>query len=183
MQTQQTGMGHRPGQQNFGALSEQDQFQNILVLLKHTASEYASAVTESNCAVVRQTMQRLLHETLTEQADCFQMMSRHGWYTIAPQASRQDVQKEVLSHRQTAQQTAQMLQGMGSLPIQQQNQQTHWQNPLAQPAWQNQQQAQSHQWQQPNQMIPNDAAHIANYDTNQWRTANTGIRHPQELNH
>lgn len=179
-------------------LHEQDLFHNILILLKHNAREYATAVTESNCAVVRQTMQRLLHETLAEQADCYQVMSRQGWYPPAPVATRQDVQKSVQQHRQSAQNTAQSLQMTGIRPTFAQAGQ--FQNPLQQPTWQQQPQPQGQSWQataqppsysqaqyqpvmqhnqsQPSDMLsPNSAhagtldqnAHIASGETQDWR--------------
>lgn len=138
-------------------LTEQDLFHNILVLLKHNVREYATAVTEANCAVVRQTMQRMLHETLAEQADCYQVMGRQGWYPPAPSASRQEVQKSIAKHRQSANQTAQSLQMAGIRPVighgfgNQANQmQQSWQQPTStsqtgQNQWQNPSQ-QANQW-------------------------------------
>ena len=84
--------------------AEKDMFHTILIMLKHNAREYATAVTEANCASVRQTFQRLLNDTLAEQADCYQVMGRQGWYPPAPSAERRDVQSSIQQHRQGAQQ-------------------------------------------------------------------------------
>lgn len=119
-------------------LSEQDLFHSIIVLLKHTAREYTTAVTESSCAVVRQTMQRLLHETLTEQADCFSVMNRQGWYPPAPDARRQDVQNSIQTNQQCAQKTSQFLSASGIRPTRSGTGQPSggWQNPMSMPQWQ-----------------------------------------------
>lgn len=147
MQGQQMTGGNRMNQMNqtssgtMGTLTEQDLFHTILVLLKHNVREYATAVTEANCPVVRQTMQRMMHETLAEQADCYQVMARQGWYPPAPSANRQDVQKSVQQHRQGANQTAQSLQMTGIRPV--------MGHQMGQPSWQNPQESrnQTQQWQ------------------------------------
>ncbi|MHB1683493.1 MAG: spore coat protein [Bacilli bacterium] len=100
-------------QQQIVQWQEKDWMQQILVMLKHQSSEYAIAVTEANCAQVRQTMQRMLNETLAEQADCYQIMSRQGWYPAAPVANRQELHKSIQTHRQDAQATMHAIQAAG----------------------------------------------------------------------
>lgn len=144
-----------------GTLTEQDLFHNILVLLKHNVREYATAVTEANCPVVRQTMQRMLHETLAEQADCYQVMGRQGWYPPGPAANRQDVQKSIQQHRQSATQTAQSLQAAGIRPVLRQGMtqnQSTWQTPAPSGQWQNQPPAAGNQW------------NTGNQSSHQWQT-------------
>lgn len=137
-QTQQVTLLGKGGALQTGILREQDLFHDILVMLKHNAREYVTAVTESNCAVVRQTMQRLLFDTLAEQADAYQVMGRQGWYPPSPVASRQDVQKSVQQRRQAAQELAAIGGHLGVRGNWQQG--AGWQN--QQPAgWQNQQPA------------------------------------------
>lgn len=143
-------------------LTEQDLFQSLLTQLKQGIGEYATAATEASCPIVRQTMVRFLNETMTEQADCFQVMSRQGWYGQLPMATRQDVQKAIADHRQKATQMAGLIQAAGIRPVlqqvanggqaynapnqpgnqawtQQSNQATgSWQNAQAATAWQGQ---------------------------------------------
>ena len=97
------------GQTPQAILREQDVFTVILNLLKNTAREYATAVTEASCPNVRQTMQNMLNETLSEQADCYQVMNRQGWYPPASRAARQDVQQAIQKHRQAAGQLMQIV--------------------------------------------------------------------------
>ncbi len=108
-----------------GQLQEQDYMHEILMLLKHQAREYTTAVMEASCAEVRQTMQRLLNETLSEQADCYHIMARQGWYPAGPTANRQDVSKAIQQHRQDAQKNMQIAQN--SLMGMQQQQSPAWQ--------------------------------------------------------
>ncbi len=145
MQTQQ--MHGQQGQMVLAApMREQEMLKVILDLLKQGAREYTTAVTEANCPNVRQTMQRLLHETLAEQADCYQIMSRQGWYPAADTANRQDVHKAVQMHRQSIAQLIQIAGQSGAFGHagMQGNQ-----------AWQQQwtSQGQPQQWQQPNQSV------------------------------
>lgn len=143
-------------------LQDQDYFYEILLLLKHQAREYTTAVLESSCVQVRQTMQRLLNDTLSEQADCYQIMARQGWYPAGPSANRQDVTKAIQTHRQDAQKNMQMAQSAGvggqmGRPSQQQQQ--PWQSyQMSQQNIQNQQPWQAAQpwqytqnWQDPSQ--------------------------------
>lgn len=171
MQGQQMGQGQNAMGSGMGPLTEQDMFHNILVLLKHTVREYATAATEANCAVVRQTMQRMLHETLAEQADCYQVMGRQGWYPPSPSATRQDVQKAIQTHRQCAQQTAQGLQRSGIRPTLQsgggmQNGQSGGYRPSPEP----------HQWQPANQWQPSAQPGQA---SPQWQPAGSPMAYGQ----
>lgn len=93
-----------------GKLEEKDMLHTILSLLKQTTGTYATAVTEANCATVRQTMQRLFNETVMEQGECFQIMQRHGWYARSEEAPRQAIRKAITGHRQKGQEISQFLQ-------------------------------------------------------------------------
>ncbi|PWI58312.1 spore coat protein [Sulfoacidibacillus thermotolerans] len=114
-------------------LQEQDYMNEILLFLKHQVLEYATAVMEASSIQVRQTMQRLLNETLTEQADCYQLMARQGWYPPAPTANRQDLLKSIQQHRQDAQKNMQIARNVG-IGMQNQTQIGSWQQQV--PAWQ-----------------------------------------------
>lgn len=84
-----------------------DRFHAIIISLKHNIREYATAVTEASCPMVRQTLQRLLYETIAEQAECYQVMSRQGWYPPGATASRDDVMRSIQNNQQAAQEMAQ----------------------------------------------------------------------------
>ncbi|KUO94952.1 spore coat protein [Ferroacidibacillus organovorans] len=84
-----------------------DRFHAIILLLKHNIREYATAVTEASCPMVRQTLQRLLYETIAEQAECYQVMRRQGWYPPGATASRDDVMRSIQNNQQAAQEIAQ----------------------------------------------------------------------------
>ncbi len=92
-----------------GTLEEKDMLHTILSLLKQTTATYATAVTESSCATVKQTMQRLFNETVMEQGECFQIMQRHGWYTKPEDAPRQSIRKAITAHRQKRQEISQFI--------------------------------------------------------------------------
>lgn len=94
-------------------LRERDLFVELLTLLKHASRMYTTAVTEAGCPVFLQTMQRLLHETLAEQGDCFQVMNRRGWYPAGPSPTRQDIQKAIQNAHQTIQDMRTLLQWVG----------------------------------------------------------------------
>ncbi len=150
MQTQQ--MHGQQGQVQQGQMAlaapmrEQEMLKVILDLLKQGAREYTTAVTEANCPNVRQTMQRLLYETLAEQADCYQIMSRQGWYPPADTANRQDVHKAVQTHRQSIAQLIQIAGQSGAFGHAGMQGNQAWQQQWAS-------QGQQQQWQQPNQPV------------------------------
>ncbi|MHB1627990.1 MAG: spore coat protein [Bacilli bacterium] len=135
-------------QQQMTQLQEKDRMHQILIMLKHQAAEYTIAVTEANCAQVRQTMQRLLNETLAEQADCYQIMSRQGLYPPASAVGRQEVHKSIQTHRQDAQMTMHTMQAAGLHSAMQRAGGPDRQNGASQ-QWQRG--AAGQQWQQPQQ--------------------------------
>jgi spore coat protein CotF len=147
-----------------GSTQEKDMLHNILVLLKHNAREYVTATTEASCNMVRQTMQRMLNETLAEQADLYHLMSRLGMYPAGPEATRQDVRKSVQTHREAQQEALQTLRMSGM----------HVSRPAGVPAagqqaWQQAAQAPGGQWRapQPWETPPvNESRHMQNAE---WR--------------
>lgn len=110
----QPAVPYGQGQGQAGSLlRERDLFVDLLTLLKHSSRMYTTAVTEAGCPAVLQTMQRLLHETLAEQGDCFQIMNRRGWYPAGPSPTRQDIQKAIQQAHQTIQDMGSLLQWVG----------------------------------------------------------------------
>ncbi len=159
-------------------LSEKDLFHSILTTLKQSIGEYATAAMEASCPVVRQNMVRLLNETLTEQADCFSVMSRQGWYGQMPTTSRQDVHSEIMKHRQGAQEISQMVQSVGMRPMTQQMGTNYYGG--AQQGWQstgNQMQGPTGSWQQGVQQSNQSMQSMGQYqpwqnqamDTTSWK--------------
>ncbi len=133
-------------QQQTTQLQEKDLMHQILIMLKHQSREYTTAVTEANCAQVRQTMQRMLNETLAEQADCYQIMARQGWYPSPTAVSHQELHKSIQSHRQNVQMTMHTVQAAGLRGAMQRTGIAGQQNGAAQ-QWQPG--AVGQQWQQP----------------------------------
>lgn len=176
---QMTGSpGGRPAQ---AAMREQDAFTVILNLLKNTAREYATAVTEASCPNVRQTMQNMLNETLSEQADCYQVMNRQGWYPPAPQASRHDIQQAVQKHRQAVSQLMQIAAQGGSYGEMARYQPTRqpapsYQSQQPQPGWGIEEQPLHAQtWQQPAAQNPPSQGQNWNAGTGAgWETGGHG---------
>lgn len=90
-------------------MQDKDLLNSILTFEKHMANEYAIAVTESNCQVVRQMFTSLLDDTLQTQNDVFQAMSQQGWYQAPSKALKQDVDKQIQTYHQTQQQLQQLV--------------------------------------------------------------------------
>jgi spore coat protein F len=99
-------------------MPEKDLVFAVLADQKRVAKEYATAVTESNCEMVRQTFATLLQDTLQLQEQTYNLMKQQGWYNTPSKALRQDIDKRLQNYAQTQQQTQQLLQQQGgTLPV------------------------------------------------------------------
>jgi spore coat protein F len=94
-------------------MPDKDLAYTVLADLKRVISEYATAATESSCQQIRQTFTQLLNSSLTLQGQLYKTMEQQGMYTPASPALRQEVDKQIRSCEQTAQQTQQHLQQFG----------------------------------------------------------------------
>lgn len=56
--------------------------ENYLLILKSTMEVYVHGTLESSNPDVRDTLRNSLEETLTHQANTYDLMTRYGWYTI-----------------------------------------------------------------------------------------------------
>lgn len=61
--------------------------ENYLLILKSTMEVYVHGTLESSNPSVRETLRSVLEETLTHQANTFDLMTKYGWYTINNVAS------------------------------------------------------------------------------------------------
>jgi len=86
-------------------LSDEDLASAVLYGLKRVVREYATAATESNCPVVRQTFTDMLTSTLTMQGQMYQVMSNLNMYQAPATALKQEVDKQIQSYKQTQQNT------------------------------------------------------------------------------
>lgn len=56
--------------------------ENYLLILKSTMEVYVHGTLESSNPDVRDTLRSVLEETLTHQANTYDLMTKYGWYTI-----------------------------------------------------------------------------------------------------
>lgn len=56
--------------------------ENYLLILKSTMEVYVHGTLESSNPNVRDTLRSVLEETLTHQANTYDLMTKYGWYTI-----------------------------------------------------------------------------------------------------
>lgn len=56
--------------------------ENYLLLLKSTVEVYVHGTLESSNEVVRNLLKRGLDETMKDQANTYDEMTKYGWYTI-----------------------------------------------------------------------------------------------------
>ena len=56
--------------------------ENYLLILKSTMEVYVHGTLESSNKDVRDTIRTSLEETLTHQANTYDLMTKYGWYTI-----------------------------------------------------------------------------------------------------
>ncbi|WP_409343079.1 spore coat protein [Paenibacillus sp. MBLB4367] len=106
-------------QQSAGLIPEKDMLYTILADLKRSTREYATAVTESNCPIVRQTFTQLLNGTLKLQGELYDFMKRQNMYNTASPALRQEIDKQLQQYKQTEQQTEQLVSRRMSAPNEQ----------------------------------------------------------------
>ena len=55
---------------------------NYILLLKATVEVYVHGTLESSNENVRQTLKDLLNDTMSSQANTYDLMSSYGWYTV-----------------------------------------------------------------------------------------------------
>ncbi|WP_416826370.1 spore coat protein [Ectobacillus polymachus] len=91
-------------------LKDEDLLYTILADLKRTSGEYATAVTESNCPVVRQQFQGLLQDSLNLQDQLYTFMSNNGMYTASSPAISSEITKQIQQCSQTQNETNQLIQ-------------------------------------------------------------------------
>ena len=56
--------------------------ENYLLVLKSTVEVYVHGTLESSNKNVRDNLKTSLEETLTHQANTYDLMTKYGWYTI-----------------------------------------------------------------------------------------------------
>ena len=56
--------------------------ENYLLVLKSTVEVYVHGTLESSNPNVRNNLKESLEETLTHQANTYDLMTKYGWYTI-----------------------------------------------------------------------------------------------------
>ncbi|SFL81449.1 Coat F domain-containing protein [Paenibacillus sp. 1_12] len=96
--------------QNTSVLPEREMLLTILCELKRTSREYTTAVTESNCSAIRQTLTSLLHSTLESQEKVYGYMKQNNMYKASSPVLRQEVDKKFKQNQQTQQEQNQFVQ-------------------------------------------------------------------------
>ena len=56
--------------------------ENYLLILKSTMEVYVHGTLESSNPDVRDTLRSVLEETLTHQANTYDLMTKYGWYNV-----------------------------------------------------------------------------------------------------
>lgn len=56
--------------------------ENYLLLLKSTMEVYVHGTLESSNPIVRDNLRNSLEDTLTHQANTYDLMTKYGWYNI-----------------------------------------------------------------------------------------------------
>ncbi|WP_240418607.1 spore coat protein [Paenibacillus periandrae] len=95
---------------NTGVLPEREMLLTILCELKRTSREYTTAVMESNCSAIRQTLTSLLSSTLESQAKVYGYMKQHNMYKASSPVLRQEIDKKIREHQQSQQEQSQFVQ-------------------------------------------------------------------------
>jgi spore coat protein F len=90
-------------------LQEEDLLSTVLADHKRVAREYTTAVTESNCMVVRQAFTELLQDTLSMQGKLYNLMKQQNRYGTSSPALRQEIDKQLQQNGQTGQKTQQFV--------------------------------------------------------------------------
>lgn len=94
-------------------LTEDDFAGVVLSDLKRCVREYATAATESACPETRQMFTNLLNSTLSMQGQLFTVMSQNNMYEAPSVAPKKEIDKQIQSYQQMAQQTQTWLQQGG----------------------------------------------------------------------
>ena len=63
-------------------MNEQLGMDNYLLILKSTIEVYVHGTLESSNTDVRELLKESLNETLEEQANTYDLMTKYGWYNI-----------------------------------------------------------------------------------------------------
>lgn len=100
----------QPHTQHRALLPDQDILYTLLADQKRVSREYCTAVTESNCQVVRGMFTELLHDTLSLQGQLYNQMQQQNMYNASSKAQRQEVDKQIQQYGQTQQKTQQFMQ-------------------------------------------------------------------------
>ena len=63
-------------------MNDQILMDNYLLILKSTVEVYVHGTLESSNKDVRELLKECLNETLTHQANTYDLMTEHGWYQV-----------------------------------------------------------------------------------------------------
>ena len=63
-------------------MNDQILMDNYLLILKSTVEVYVHGTLESSNKDIRELLKECLNETLTHQANTYDLMTEHGWYQV-----------------------------------------------------------------------------------------------------
>ncbi len=63
-------------------MTDQVMLDNYILALKATVEVYVHGTLESSNESVRQTLKDCLNDTMTHQANTYDIMASYGWYTV-----------------------------------------------------------------------------------------------------
>ena len=63
-------------------MNDQILMDNYLLILKSTVEVYVHGTLESSNKDIRELLKECLNETLTHQANIYDLMTEHGWYQV-----------------------------------------------------------------------------------------------------
>lgn len=63
-------------------MNDQILMDNYLLILKSTVEVYVHGTLESSNKDIRELLKECLNETLTNQANTYDLMTEHGWYQV-----------------------------------------------------------------------------------------------------
>lgn len=64
-------------------MTDQVMLDNYILALKATVEVYVHGTLESSNENVRQTLKDCLNDTMTHQANTYDIMASYGWYTVS----------------------------------------------------------------------------------------------------
>ena len=64
-------------------MTDQVMLDNYILALKATVEVYVHGTLESSNESVRQTLKDCLNDTMTHQANTYDIMASYGWYTVS----------------------------------------------------------------------------------------------------